>query len=188
MENAMTIADAQADLRRAYVGGGPGLIVSGLFWLAAAAVQASYGTETAYLVLFFTGTLIFPSAILVRSMIFRRERERADNPLGRTALESTIAMIAGLVLAWLVLRIRPDWAFPFAAIAVGTHFFAFRTAYGDWRFWLLGAALTAIGAVELLDIVLLGKALPLVVGATEILFGLWLASDDVRNQSRRSAA
>ena len=178
----MTIFEAQADLRRAYVGGGPGLVVSGLFWLVAAFVHANLGIEAAFVVLFFTGMLIFPSAILIRSALFRRAKEAAGNPLGRVALESTIAMLAGLVLAWLVLPLRPDWAFPFAAIAVGTHFFAFRSAYGDARFWLLGALLTAMGMAEAFGVTVLGQML-LLVGAVEILFGLWLAADEARRPS-----
>lgn len=136
----MTVEEAQADLRRAYVGGGPGLVVSGLFWLLAAAVAASRGTGAGFVVLFATGMLIFPLAVLIRKFLFRRAPEAAGHPMGRIALESTVAMIGGLVVAWLLLPTRPEWAFPLAAIAVGTHFFAFRTAYGDWRYWLLGAS------------------------------------------------
>jgi hypothetical protein len=106
--------------------------------------------------------------------LFRREPEAADNAMGRVALESTIAMIGGLVIAWLLLPTKPDWVFPLAAIAVGTHFFAFRTAYGDIRFWLLGAILTALGFGALF-MPSLGGPLPIIVGAVEITFGLWLA-------------
>lgn len=170
----MTVAEAQADLRRAYIGGGPGLVVSGLFWLISAYVAASRGVQAGFIILFLTGMLIFPSAVLLRKFLFRREPEAADNAMGRVALESTIAMIGGLVIAWLLLPTKPDWVFPLAAIAVGTHFFAFRTAYGDIRFWLLGAILTALGFGALF-MPSLGGPLPIIVGAVEITFGLWLA-------------
>ncbi|MEO8142106.1 MAG: hypothetical protein ABI617_05560 [Sphingomicrobium sp.] len=48
----MHISDAQADLRRAYVGGGPGAVVSGLVWFAAAWVEANHGIRAAVIALF----------------------------------------------------------------------------------------------------------------------------------------
>jgi hypothetical protein len=32
-----------------------------------------------------------------------------------------------------------------AAIAVGTHYFGFRTAYGDWTNWILGGTMCVVG-------------------------------------------
>ena len=177
----MTIADAQTDLRRAYVGGGPGLVVSGLFWLLTYVVLLRSDVELAYITLFITGMLIFPSGIILRSLVFRRRKEASDNPLGRVALESTIAMIMGLILGWLIIPYQPDWAFPFAAIAVGTHFFAFRTAYGDSRFWLLAVILTALGFITLAGFLPLGSNLVAAFGVTEILFGIWLTTDAMRD-------
>ena len=43
----MLIADAQADLRRAYTDGGPGVIVSGLVWLAAWYAESRHGVAPA---------------------------------------------------------------------------------------------------------------------------------------------
>ena len=47
----MTISDAQADLRRSYVGGGPGAFISGLLWFVAAWVEARHGVEAVRVVL-----------------------------------------------------------------------------------------------------------------------------------------
>ena len=171
---ALTIDNAQLDLRHAFVGGGPGLVISGLFWLAAGLMASARGIEPAFVLLFVTGMLIFPLATLVCRFGFGRSPAAAGNPMGRIALESTIAMIGGLVVAWLVLPLRPDWVFPIAAIAVGTHFFAFRSAYGDIGFWLLGALLTAVGFTELFGMVSLGGIFLYLVAAIEIAFGLWL--------------
>jgi len=183
----MTIEDAQADLRRAFVGGGPGLVISGLFWLAAALVEARSGTGPAFTLLFLTGMLIFPAAVLVSRFLFARAPAGKSNPIARIAFESTIAMIGGLVIAWLLLPIRPEWVFPLAAIAVGTHFFAFRTAYGYARFWLLGALLTALGFAELFSMPFGGR-LPLFVAAIEIAFGFWLTLSGLRSLSRPQRA
>ena len=178
----MTIGEAQADLRRAFIGGGPGLVISGLFWIAAAVVVARVGTREGFILLFLTGMLIFPAATVASRFLFGRAPADKSNPLGRVALESTIAMIGGLVIAWLLLPTRPEWAFPLAAIAVGTHFFAFRTAYGDVRFWLLGAILTALGFAALY-MSAVEAMLPFAFGALEIAFGLWLGLSARRSET-----
>lgn len=176
----MTIEDAQRDLRRAYVGGGPGAFVSGLLWLAAWWVEGTRGVPTAFAVLFFGGMAIFPVGTAVVRLGFRRPGEQPGNPLGRIALESTIAMIAALVMAWLLLPYRPDWAFPLAAIAVGTHYFAFRSAYGDMLFWVLAAVVTAIGCLGVWPVVALPGGVIAWVAAVELGFGAVLTARALR--------
>ena len=95
----MRVFEAQQDISRAYVGGGPGVIVSALVWLAAAVVLPMKGVSFAFCVLFIGGMLIFPVGTLVSRYGYRREREKKENVLSRTALESTGAIITacGLV-------------------------------------------------------------------------------------------
>jgi hypothetical protein len=50
-----------------------------------------------------------------------------------------------LFAAWLLLPYRPEFVFSVSAIAVGTLYFGFRTAYGDWTYWDFGAVLCLIG-------------------------------------------
>ena len=170
----MTVEEAQREISRAFVGGGPGVFVSALTWLAAALVQDSRGTGPAFAVLFFGGMLIFPLALVVSRFLFRRAKESADNPLGRLALECTIAMIGGLLAAWLFLPFEPDYVFPLAAIAVGTHYAVFRTVYGDILFWLLGALITAVGLAEIFDLVPVPGGPILAVAAIEAVFAIIL--------------
>ncbi|MEA1014449.1 DUF7010 family protein [Sphingosinicella sp. LY1275] len=176
----MTIDDAQSDLRRAYVGGGPGVFVSGLVWLAAAMVERKAGIGPAFTTLFFGGMLIFPLGALACRLVFKRAKEAADNRLAAIALESTVAMIGGLLAAWLFLPLEPAHVFPIAAIAVGTHYAVFRTLYGDALFWVLGGLITAAGLLGLFA----GGAIPggtiLVVGAIELLFAVLLTMRALR--------
>ena len=67
--------------------------------LAAANVAASHGIAPAFGVLFFGGMMVFPLATLACRYLFGRAKESGDNPLGLTALESTIAMVGGLFAA-----------------------------------------------------------------------------------------
>lgn len=177
----MMIKDAQQEMRRAYVGGGPGVVISGLVWLVTAAVQYTQGTQPAFVILFLGGMVIFPCSKLVCRFGFRRDNEAADNPLGMTALESTIAMIGGLFAAWLFLSSSPALVLPLCAIAVGTHYFVFKTVYGDRTYWLLGVVITGIGLADIYVVPMHRYAAPL-VGITELLVGVFLALRASRSQ------
>lgn len=169
----MTITDAQQDLSRAYVGGGPGVVVSSIVWMLAAWVQHTQGTAPGFAALFVGGMLIYPAGKLICRGVFGRENEASANPFGMTVLECTLAMMGGLFAAWLLLGFSPDLVFPVAAIAVGTHYFVFKTAYGDRTFWLLASAVTAIGVTEIYVPQMQGWAAPLVSFA-ELCFGVTL--------------
>jgi hypothetical protein len=169
----MEISAAQQDLSRAYVGGGPGVMVSGCVWLAAALIEHAQGVGAAFAALFLGGMAIFPVSKLVCRFGFGRANETPGNPFGLTVLEGTIAMIAGLFAAWLFLPIRPALVFPLAALAVGTHYFAFATCYGDRRFWILAAIVAIIGFADIYAAALHGLSAPL-VAMVELGFGLLL--------------
>lgn len=169
----MLISDAQRDLGRAYVGGGPGVVISGIIWLAATGIQHAKGVGAGFAALFFGGMLIFPIAKLLCRTAFHRANESSSNPFGATVLEGTMAMIGGLFAAWLFLPFKPSLVFPLAAIAVGTHYFIFKTAYGDRSFWLLAGIVTAIGFGDIFVTQMRGLA-PLLVSVTEMVFGLAL--------------
>jgi hypothetical protein len=170
----MNISDAQQDIRRAYVAGGPGAIVSGLVWLVAAFVQTRSGTASAFAALFFGGMLIFPLSTLGVRSGFRREKESGENPLGMTALESTIMKIGGFLGAWLLLPVAPHYVFPLAAVAVGTHYLVFKTVYGDRLFWLFGAVITVVGLLVMFKVLHFPGGPVVAVGIVELAFGVIL--------------
>ena len=176
----MLISDAQADLRRAYTDGGPGVIVSGLVWLAAWIAESRGGIATGFAVLFFGGMLIYPVSLLANRALLRRKSEAKGNPGGPLVMESTIAMIAGLFAAFLFLDHAPEWVMPLAAIMVGTHYFAFRTAYGDRSFWLLAALVTLVGFAGIYAFLPLPGPVTLQVAAIELLFGMALTVRGMR--------
>ena len=178
----MQLSEAQADLRRAYVGGGPGTVISGLVWIAAAVAQARQGVGTGFAVLFFGGMLIFPLSLVVNRALLGRARESPENPFGRLVLESTVAMIAGLFAAWLFLRHDAALVMPLAALAVGAHYFAFRTAYGLAVYWGLGAVIVAMSVGALYGLAPLAGFLVVTVGVVEIAFGLVLTVRAVRRE------
>ena len=184
---------AQAELRRSYVNGGPGTVISGFVWLAAALVVSRSNVATGFIVLFFGGMTIFPIATLVVRGVFRRGPPSPENPGGRIVIETVFPMIGGLLAAWLLVPHRPEVVFPVAAIAVGAHYFGFRTAYGSVVYWVLAAVMCLVGLASIFMGVPDHVAVPYVIAAIEIAFGVWLtwtalSGDVVRPEPSPAAA
>ncbi len=144
----MTSAQAQYDMRRAFAGGGPGAAVSAIVWAVAAWVLSRHGASAGFAALFVGGLFIFPAGLLVVRAL-RRPVSSPTNPLRWLGLESTVAMIAGFLGAWLLLPHAPDATFPVAAIAVGAHYAAFRTLYGEMLYVPFAAVLMLLGTASL---------------------------------------
>lgn len=171
----MQIGEAQGDVRRSFVGGGPGVFVSGLIWCAAATAEAQRGVGVGFAVLFFGGMLIFPLSLLTVRLVFRRAAPQAGNGLTAIALESTVAMIGGFFAAYLLLPHAPGLVLPLAALAVGTHYFAFRTLYGDVAFPILGTIISALGLNAAFGWIAIPVGLLWCVAGVELLFGVILS-------------
>lgn len=170
----MEIAAAQRDMARAFVGGAPGVLVSGLVWITAGAVWDQSGVARAFVVLFIGGIIIFPASVLIARLILRAPKITPDNPLERLGLETTFMLMGGILIAWLLLRPAPDLVFPVMAITIGVRYFAFRTLYDDAAYWLLGGVLAGVGALAALRLLVLPINVALITGAIEIVFALIL--------------
>lgn len=179
----MDIAIAQTELRRAYLRGGPGAIVSGVVWLAAGITAARHGVPAGFAVLFLGGMLIFPVATFIVRVLFRRDPLSKENPGGLTVIETIVPMMAGLLAAWLLMPYRADFVFPMAAIAVGAHYFGFRTAYGDRTNWVLGGVMCFVGVGSIFSGMPTGAATPYVIAAIEIVFGCWLTWTSISKEN-----
>jgi hypothetical protein len=184
----MEIAEAQSELRNAYVHGGPGTLISGIVWLVAAITELNTNVATGFIVLFFGGMFIFPAAKLVVQGLFRRQPESKQNPGGLTVVETLFPMISGLFTAWLILPDHPEFVFSIAAISVGAHYFGFRTAYGDWTFWGLGATMCTIGLTSILFAIPPRAMVAFAIAGTEVAFGFWLLFVDYQKQASRSTS
>ena len=123
--------------------------------------------------------LIFPIATFIVRVLFRRDPLSKENPGGLTVIETIVPMMAGLLAAWLLMPYRADFVFPMAAIAVGAHYFGFRTAYGDRTNWILGSIMCLIGMASIFAGMPTGNTTPYVISVTEIAFGCWLTSNSI---------
>lgn len=170
----MQFAEAQAQLVAKYANGGPGAVISGLVWLIAGTVWLRSGIVPAFGALFVGGIAIFPLSMLVCRFGLRTPQGSGANPLERLAMEGTLFLFAGLLVAWVLLHHVPALSFPVMAVTIGARYFTFRTLYGDAAYWMLGGVLALLGAIAMLRADLLPVNLALWVGAVEILFGIML--------------
>lgn len=131
--------------------------------------------NAAFIVLFLGGMTIFPISALLSRILFHRPGLSSDNPLGMLGLESTIAMLAGLFAAWLFLPLESLYVLPLVAIAVGVHYFAFATLYGDKTYWLLAALITAVGFAGIYAPDSIPGGMLFAVGFIELVIGLILS-------------
>ena len=167
------LAAAQQDLSHAYAGGAPGVLVSGLVWLIAGTVWQLHGIMAAFAALFFGGMAIHPLGILIERAAFKAPKASIGKPLETLAIEATIPLFVGVLIAWVLLVRAPDLAIPVFAAIVGARYFLFRTMYGEISYWALGAAILLVAALALF-----GIGLPLnlgfLVGIIELIAAAWI--------------
>ncbi len=164
----MDIRTAQRDINRAYLGGAPGVLVSGLVWIAASLADTFVSVERGVAVLLIGGALIYPVSTLVCRMLLRVPPAAPDNPLSVLAFESTVALFAGVFISFALLFVAPYLVFPLFAIIVGARYFVFSTVYGNQVYWVVGGALFGIGVFTTIspDMIPVSAALP--VGLAEV--------------------
>jgi hypothetical protein len=141
----LTIAAAQQDMRTAYLGGAPGLFVSGSVWAIAGVVCLMRSPQAAVWALYIGGALIHPIAGLLTRLLGRSGRHAAGNPLGTLAFATTIWMIMMLALAYGISLWRIDLFFPAMLFVIGGRYLTFATLFGKKLFWACGAALGLAG-------------------------------------------
>ena len=141
----LTFAHAQADMRRSYLFGAPGILVSGLVWLASALVAILVSEKVAVLALLIGGAAIHPLAVLTTKLLGGTGSHTPGNPLGRLAIEGTFWLLAGIAIAYGIHLLRLEWFFPAMLLLVGGRYLTFQTVYGLRTYWFCGAALCVVG-------------------------------------------
>lgn len=139
--SSLTVADAQADMRHAYLGGAPGILVSGTVWCIAGLVCLWHSPQQAVWALFIGGMLIHPLSVLLLKALKRPGTHSSNNPFGPLAMASTFWMIASLPLAYVASMMRPEWFFPAMLLVIGGRYLTFSTIYGQRLYWPFGAVL-----------------------------------------------
>ena len=143
----MLIRTAQEEIRRAYVGGAVGQLVSAAVWLASAGL-ATWGTpRDAIIVLVVGGFFIFPLTRLGLLLVRAPQVVTPGNPLNGLAMQVAFVLPLTLPLVGAAALYRLDWFYPAFMIALGAHYLPFVFLYGMRLFAILCAVLVGGGIV-----------------------------------------
>jgi uncharacterized protein DUF7010 len=143
----MTIAEAQRDVRTTFLGGFPGQLVSGLIWLASAALATWSSHKAAILALAVGGIFIFPLTQLLLRLMSRPASLPKGHPMNALAMQIAFIVPSCLPLIAAATLHRVDWFYPAFLIVVGAHYLPFTFLYGMRQFLVLAAMLIAAGLV-----------------------------------------
>jgi hypothetical protein len=137
----LTFAAAQREMRYAYLGGAPGLLVSAVVWLNAGLLNLRSTAQASVWALFIGGMLIHPLSIVLTRAAGRPGLHSKGNPMGTLAMETTVWMILCLPLVYGISLWRMDLFFPSMMLVIGGRFLTFATMFGTSIFRVCGAVL-----------------------------------------------
>jgi hypothetical protein len=137
----MTTAEAQRDMRIAYLSGAPGMFASALAWAVAGVIALQASTTNAVWALFVGGMLIHPAGVLLCKALGRTGKHNKSNPLAALAAENTVWLIFSLPVAYAVSIANIQWFFPAMLLIIGGRFFTFHSVYGLRTYWVCGGVL-----------------------------------------------
>lgn len=144
-QSSITVADAQREVRQAFLGGFMGQVVSSALWLVSAAL-ATWGTpRQAIATLVLGGFFIFPATQAGLRLIGRPGTLRRDNPLGALGMQVAFTLPLVLPLVGATALYRLNWFYPAFMIALGAHYLPFVFLYGMPMFYGLAGVLVGAG-------------------------------------------
>jgi hypothetical protein len=156
----MTIHEAQRDVRLTFLGSFPGQFVSGLLWLASAALTVAVSPRAGMLTLVVAGMFIFPLSQLVLRLMGRRASLPAGHPMNALAMQIAFTLPLSLPLVAAATLHRAAWFHPAMMIVLGAHYLPFTFLYGKRSFLVLAGVLLAAGYA-----LGLARGLPAALGA-----------------------
>lgn len=165
---------SQKTMCQNYIGGGPGVFVSGCVWLVAAGVCGFHNVKAGMLALFIGGMLIVPLSGLIEKRLQAPHPPKPDAKLTRLALMTLPLLFGGLYLGYVMSSERPALFFAIVAMAIGLRYIIFERVYGLKTFWFLGSALIGAGLWGYLDSQTDAVHLASIVGLIEVCVGMWL--------------
>lgn len=170
----MTLTELQADVRRAYMRGAPGMVVSGVVWLITAWLAQRGEVRTAMIALFLGGILIFPLGSLVVRLAGGSPTLPAKHPMTALGMQSAFIMPFGWPLVIAAGMVKPGWYFAAASLLVAIHYFPFITLYGMRHYGVVAALLLAVvsGALWLAPTSVTASAWG--TAAVELVCGIWI--------------
>jgi hypothetical protein len=165
--------EQQNEMRHAHYDGAPGILVSGLVWIAAALVCNQIGVKQAVWTLLIGGAFIYPVSALLTKAMGRPAKTNKDNALNQLGMASTIWLILCCAMAYGLFLLMPVIFFPAMMATIGSRYLVFASIYGRSIFWVMGLSLIVAGAF------VFGAAIPPTLaagigGMIEVLFAVFV--------------
>lgn len=181
MQLSLTEAQ-QHEMRHAHYDGAPGVLVSGLVWIAAAVVCYQLGVNKAVWTLLIGGALIYPIGALVTKALGRPAKTDKANALNQLAMASTIWLILCCAIAYGLFLLKSELFFPAMMATIGSRYLIFASIFGKSIFWVLGA--TLIVAANLALFLSLSPGIVAGVGGLiEVIFAFLVLSSTVQSSN-----
>ena len=178
----MYFKEFQKDMRIAHLGGGTGILVSGVIWLISGLSGMYLTKETSILIFFLGGMLIYPLGVLFAKFLDRTGKHQKDNPLATLATESTVILFVGLFIAYSIFQTQKLWFYPVMLMIIGIRYFVFQSIYGMKLYWILGLVLIIAGVFCLISnqsFYYVG----ITGGVIELIFGVFVVLKEMKNKT-----
>src|SRR5215467_1432948 len=144
---AMTIGEAQRDVRTTFVGGFAGQLVSSGIWFVSASLATWYTVKAGIVVLVAGGFFIFPLTVLVLRAMGRPGGLPKGHPMNALGIQVAFTLPPNLLLAGAATMHHLNWFYPAVMIALGAHYLPFIFQYGMREFGALAGILIGAGYV-----------------------------------------
>jgi hypothetical protein len=165
--------DQQREMRHAHLDGAPGILVSGLVWVAAAVVCQLLGIHQGVWTLLVGGALIYPVSAVLTKALGRPAKTGTANAMNQLGMASTIWLILCCAMAYGLYLSKPGLFFPAMMVTIGSRYLVFATMFGRTIFWTMGATLIAAGIFTLYAAIAPAFAAA-AGGAIEVLFAVFV--------------
>jgi hypothetical protein len=172
----------QQEMRHAHYDGAPGILVSGLVWIAATLVGYQIGTHQAVWTLLIGGALIHPLSLVVTKALGRPAATNKTNALNQLAMASTIWLILCCAMSYGLYLLKPEFFFPAMMATIGCRYMIFASMYGRSVFWVMGVSLVVAGNAVFF-MTLTPTLAAAIGGVIEIVFAAYVFSKASANTS-----
>ncbi|MHC5065991.1 MAG: DUF7010 family protein [Planctomycetota bacterium] len=141
----MLIEDAQKEVRRVFIGGFVGQMVSGILWLTSACLATWSSPRSAITFLVVGGMFIFPLTQLCLRLMGRQHALSKGNPLNGLGMQIAFTLPLTLPVVGAAALYRLEWFYPAFMIVLGAHYLPFTFLYGMRMYIPLAGLLIASG-------------------------------------------
>jgi uncharacterized protein DUF7010 len=143
----MIVQDAQRDVRRVFVGGFYGQLISSIIWLVSAALGTWVSPRAAIIEIVVAGFFIFPLTQLLLRLAGGPLYLTKGNPLGSLGMQVAFTLPLSMLLLFPVTELRLTLFYPALMILVGAHYLPFVFMYGMRMFYALATILIGSGVL-----------------------------------------